>query len=268
MEHDVLVVGPSRARNQFSPCVIDSILGTSTFNIGIDGWPFHLEDMMFRIYLQHNKKPKYIIQNIGWGMMAGRQDFYGYEQFLPFANDSLVHAFTGQLDGAFTVSERYFPLFAYNNHFDLIKTGIKSFRGVRKPNNSICRGYVPITTPWDGKFDEVKAATPELFNFVCNDTIAQEFGQYLQFCTENNIQVIFVYAPTYYEATQMMQNRQDMLRLFDGFSKKYNVPILDYSADSICYDKSLFANSQHMNYRGAALFSQKLALDLKKYIRR
>lgn len=38
----------------------------------------------------------------------------------------------------------------------------------------------------------------------------------------------------------------------------------DYSEDSICQDRSLFYNSQHMTRQGGTLFTQKLAPRLKR----
>jgi hypothetical protein len=39
---------------------------------------------------------------------------------------------------------------------------------------------------------------------------------------------------------------------------------LDYSSDTICNNKKLFYNSQHLNSKGSEIFTKKLAKDLLK----
>jgi len=266
LNNDVLIMGPSRALKQFSPAILDSYLNTSCYNIGIDGWPFHLEEAMFKTYSLHNRKPKYIIQSIGWGIMNIRHDFFGYENFLPYVNDTIVHEYTKDLDGAFTWSERYFPLFRYNNHFDLIKAGILSYFGKNKYQSKSYKGFIPIRDGWNGKFEEVKRTEPSSFLFMKNDSTIRELDNFLTYCDDSGIKVIFVYAPTYYDATQLMTNSTDMHNLFSSLAGKHNIPILDYANDSICYSKEFFFDSNHLNDKGASKFSRHLAEDLKKYI--
>jgi hypothetical protein len=52
--------------------------------------------------------------------------------------------------------------------------------------------------------------------------------------------------------------------VFADFGKKYDIPYLDYSNDTMSFNKVYFYNSTHMNIRGAELFSKKLVMDLKK----
>jgi hypothetical protein len=229
----------------------------------VDGWPFHLQNYAFRLYLQHNNKPRYVIQLVGWNILNSREDFYNYEQFLPWANDSLMHAFTKDIDGAFTFAERHVPLFIYNNHFDYLALGIKSYRGKVHPPQNYDRGYVPLMTTWNGDFEKVRAEGPGGFQFYTNDTVVQEFREYLTYCRDNDIKVIFVYAPTYYEAIQLMNNRSDMMKFYASLADAFHIPVLDYSKDSLCYDKAYFSNALHMNHTGAEIFTRKLANDLR-----
>lgn len=265
---DVLIMGPSRANFMYSPKEIDSAANCNAYNIGINGWPVHMEVCMYKLYREHNKKPKYILYNIGWGIMVTRHDFYDYQQFMPFANDNTVHTYTQSLDGAFSVAERFFPLFMYNNHIDYIKEGVKCYFnfGSRATNNNY-KGYKPNTGEWNGdEFEQVKKTQPELLNFAKNDTTIAEFKQFLQDASNEGVKIIFVYAPTYYEATAMMKNRQEMLQFFEDCAKPYGIPTLDYSMDTLCSNKKYFKDAQHLNEYGSKIFSARLGSDIRKYI--
>lgn len=263
-EADVLIMGSSRAVNDYSPAIFDSVLGIRSYNIGVNGWPVHLQYGMFRLYIAHNRKPAYIVQNIGWSHMGQRRDFFEYEQFIPYSKDTIVRRFTDNLEGGFTFAERYFPLFAYNNHFDLVKEGILSYMGKGgPPPKGYYKGYMPLYETWNTEFESLKKKCPWVFLFERNDTALHEFRQFLTDCKQDNIKVVFVYAPTYIGATELMTNRKEMLDLYKALGDEFNIPILDYTYDSLSYDKKYFANTQHMNSTGAEIFSRKLAAELK-----
>jgi hypothetical protein len=54
-------------------------------------------------------------------------------------------------------------------------------------------------------------------------------------------------------------NRSQIMKTFRDISAKLNVPFWDYSGSPICRDRELFYNSQHLNTRGAEVFSADLA---------
>ena len=95
----------------------------------------------------------------------------------------------------------------------------------------------------------------------------QLFEHYLAKCKKEKIQVIFVSAPVYIAATRKIYDLEGMKRMYSDIASKYNIKILDYTSDSICYNKSFFSNATHLNKFGAKLFSIKLAFDLKNILK-
>ena len=264
---DLLITGSSRAKNQYDPAIFDSILHTNSFNIGLSGYPFHLQYGLFRIYLQHNRKPDFIVQNIDGALLKTRGNFYEYEQFLPYANDTIVQRYTQELDGAFTLPERYVPLYRYNNHPDLVLKGLKSYFNIgRKQPPPYYKGYVPTNKPWDATFEAFKKEAPNGVTYYNSDTVRQEFCGFLSFCRQEHIKVILVYSPIYYEELPLLHNQQAIFMNLKSIADSFSIPLLDYRNDSIAYQKKYFYNAQHLNATGSAVFSRKLAQDLKPLI--
>ena len=81
-------------------------------------------------------------------------------------------------------------------------------------------------------------------------------------CQDDRVKVIFVHSPMYIEATNKIDDTAAMWTMYRNLANKYDIPILNYSHDSICYDTSLFYNAQHLNRKGAERFSRMLAKDL------
>lgn len=265
---DVLICGASRAWVMTSPAILDSVLNINSYNIGIDGWNFGMQYARFRIYCQHNTLPKYIVQCIDPSTFNKRQDLYNYQKFLPYLNDTIIRRVTSEYEGAFTFSEIYFPMFKYNNKFEYVKEGILAHWG-KEPKSKKYKGYYPNPHEWNAaEFNQFKATHPDGVTEVVDSVTLKEFEEYLKYCKDNNIQLIFESPPVYYEGRDLVKNAGEILDMAKKYAKEYNIPYLDYSYDSsLTLNSDYYYNSYHMNKVGAELFSQKLAQDLKQYIK-
>jgi hypothetical protein len=58
-----------------------------------------------------------------------------------------------------------------------------------------------------------------------------------------------------------------VINAFEQLAKQNEIKLLNYSSDTISFQKSLFYNTTHLNKKGAELFSKKLASDLKSIIK-
>ena len=265
---DALICGHSRAYRHISPKILDTALHINSYNLGMSGLYFDFQYARFRIYLEHNKKPKYIIQQIDVGFFREQEELLSETQYLPYLNDSIIRNVTDKYNGRFTLPEKYIPLFKYNNHFDLISTGIKwYFNKAHKEKLDFYKGYIPNDLKWDSSFADFKKVHPTGVVYETNPAILAEFEAYLDYCKNNDIKVVFVCSPMYRESFLLINNRDKIMDLINGYARKYNIPFLDYSNDSMCYDKNNFYNSQHLTKLASEQFSLKLANDLKPIIK-
>jgi hypothetical protein len=264
---DVLMVGSSRAWVQFSPKIFDSILHVNSYNIGLDGAVMGLQYDRLKIYLQHNPKPKYIIQEVGFvSTFIAYTELPGTQQFLPYLNDPVIWRLVTEHSKAFSLADRYFPMFKYNNEFVLIKEGLLSNFG-RGAKEAKYKGYAGQNVNWDSSFHNFKSANPNGAAYPVDSAMIDSLQNYLGFCKANDIKVILVYPPSYIEALQYDTNYKDLLAIYDSFSKKYQIPFYNFMNDSLCYNSANFYNSQHLNKAASEIFSTKLATQLKDLIK-
>jgi hypothetical protein len=259
---DVLVMGSSRAWVQISPKILDSTLSVNSYNLGIDGWNFLMQHCRFKVYLEHNIVPKNIIHCVDVYILDKRNDLYNAEQFVPFLNDTLIRQYTQGYKGSFNNLHYSFPLYKYNNSLKSIITPLLNLAGVKKSHSNKYKGYQGMEKDWDNSFEKFKENNPNgVVQKIDNETI-REFEDYLKFCKQKDINLTLVYTPEYIEGQKMTQNRNDIIKIYEQYAAQYDFLFLNYSDDSLCLDKSLFYNSQHLNKKGAELFSAKLAQDL------
>lgn len=260
IKSNVIILGNSRAWGQYDPRILDSITHFNFYNLGIDGHPINYQLIRFNTFLRFNPIPKYIIQNIDYATMAICRNSYEREQFFPYIqDDSLIDIVQNYKKLNFI--DRYIPLLRYFGYSEIIKDGLFNYFGNQLTyNRTLYKGYSGNNENWNGSaFKKIIS-----IKYDKDTTALRLFENYIANCNNNKIKLIFISAPLYFKATKKIKDLNGMNRMYLSLAKKYNLKILDYTKDPICYDTAYFYNAGHLNKKGAELFSTKLALDLKK----
>lgn len=262
INEDIIICGSSRAMDDISPRILDTVLHAGSYNLGMDGTHISLQCDRFTLYLQHNRKPKVVIYAVDLTSFAERGTMDNAVQFLPYLNDTGVISVTGKYSDRFTLAERYVPMFRYNNQLALIGEGIRSYFGQGvKPVKY--KGYYPHNNVWDNSFDNYIKRVPHPVNIRVVGYSVKRLETFIGYCRQNDIKVILVFPPVYYRFLDYCSNKDYIMNIFRSCETRYGVKFLDYSHDSIGMSKANFYNSQHLNMQGAEQFSLKLANDLK-----
>jgi hypothetical protein len=259
-QSDLVIIGSSRAEVQFSPAIIDSVLNVTSYNIGQSATDYGGQIGIYNIYKERNGNPHYIIHSVD-DILGKKEHINNLVSYLPYTSDSLVEALLKQYDDLHWL-DYYNPVTKYWQQKGLF-WGWKEILGSRKMVEKY-KGYVGWDAGWDGKFDEYQIQHPDGVTIEMNEEIISEMRKYIAKATQDSIKIALVFAPQYIEYQQMVLNRQDVIDFWSNLAKETDVLFLDYTPDSISYNKQYFYNSQHMNKKGAELFSRKLAEDLKK----
>lgn len=265
---DLIIQGSSRALDHYSPRVLDSALNLNSYNLGLSGWSFHMQYARFLFYLKHNKKPKYIIQNVDPITLNKRSDLFEYKQFLPYINmDATIKDAVLKYKGL-DWRDIYIPLYKYHSNWYIAMEGLKSCFRKSYHDNGNYKGFQALhTTLWDSRFSEFKNDHPHGYRVSIDHETLSCFDSFLNLCKKEGIKLIFVYAPDYIEGQKLLINQDSIMTIFSTYALRYDIPFLNYSKDSICLDTRNFVNSTHMNLKGTNAFNFMLANDLKKIIK-
>lgn len=258
---DILINGSSRATNHYSTTILENKLGLSVYNIGIEGYRFEMQYERFKIYLKNNKKPKIVLQNLESFLLERNSELFNSTQFLPYLDDSDIQRATNGYKGEFGFAYR-FPLYRYNSNLQYASIGFLNYFGLIKTSSPKIKGYLGIDSIWDGSFDKYKKQHRTGIIQPLDLEVEKDFLEFLSYCKNNGIKLVLIYSPEYFEMQKLTLNRSEILEKFRGMASAYDAIFLDYSDSRISYDRQYFSNSQHMNRKGAELFSTILADDL------
>ena len=127
--------------------------------------------------------------------------------------------------------------------------------GTNRPQRR--RGYQAQNRKWNSDLEKAKRKVKQ-FKISIDSSLLIAFENYLIECKQKKIDLIFVYTPEYIEGQHFVSNREFVIDIYNGLSKKYDIPFYNFSNDELSFDKKYFYNSSHLNKTGSALFTKKL----------
>ena len=193
---DVVIYGSSRAWVHFDPFIISRKLKKSTYNLGIDGHNFWLQNLRHKQLLKYNKKPKLIIYSLDINTLQQNTELYNYEQFFPYMlwNNEFTNTIVNtnnSLNFDFNI-----PLLRYMGRYKTIRTSFemaffqKNFEKVR------CNGYQGQDLLWNKDLENTEKKMNN-YKASLNTFAIRKFEDFIIDLKLMNIKIVFVYSPEY-----------------------------------------------------------------------
>ena len=261
MDADLIINGSSKALVQVSPFILDSILKSNSYNLGLDGTSFIPQKLQYDLFRKYNHKPELVIQIVSHSTLVKSQALSGAVKFAPYLDNTEVEDVTRRYV-SFSNYDYLLPLIKYSGDPSAIVNGILNFIGLDAKKDSRYKGYLEKDVAWDYSFEKFIETNENGILIHLDSTSIDLFEKYIAKCKEDRVNIVLVYPPTYFESQNYIVNLTDIIAYYNNVSTEYQVPFLNYSKNEISFLKKYFYNSQHLNKKGAELFSERLALDL------
>lgn len=256
IDADVVIFGNSRAQCSYNTEIMDSILGVSCFNMGLNGKPFDYQyHFIIRPYLRNNRCPSLIVQEVSpQAFFRHYTPKFDY-QFLPFLGCPDYAYYIQTCDEVSTL-DKFLPIKYRGIKFPKL---YRMYCGWRADTiRSYRDGYTPrsMVKQYTNNFQEIPLPLEH-----DADKIAQ-FSEYLAVCDSMQIPVVLVVSPMHIDDFYNLCDMEGFYRLIDSLSSPYDIPLLDYS-HLFGNDTTLMIETTHMSYEGSCAFSKKFSLDIK-----
>lgn len=260
---EIAIIGTSRAESHYDTEIINKITGLKTYNLGLSGTPYSVFKIRWESYFNRNKKPKILIIDLDASSLQDSKKLFDKFQYLPFFYSKEYQSFAKENDTDFYL-ESYIPLYKYRGYEMRIFKQIKSLK-----NRSICsntiNGYAEHDIDWIEKdylnFKKIlqKDNNRTEYNFEIYKQGLYVLKEIIKDCKKNNIKMYFVWSPSYYEShTYQASYKKHIDSVLQNISTNENIQYLNFSNDSLCFDRKYFYNSSHMNKRGSTIFSKEI----------
>ena len=259
---DVVVIGSSRAWCGYNTYILDSLLHCNSYNLGIDGHNFEMQNIRYATYRRYNKKPRVVIVNADYVSTLGitADPRYEREQFFPYIwDDSLISAVKEMKEISFW--DRFIPLLRYFGYRNELEDGISSFFGKTVfDDGGMYKGYRGNDYLWQS-MELPKKEKQGVMSVVYDLKKADALDAFVRKACEEGIKVVLVKSPVCSSFYQLSDTHISD-SVFERISYRYRVPILNYYTSDVSMDSTCFYNYSHLNRKGSELFTQELCIDL------
>lgn len=251
----IIFLGNSRTEAHFDPIFIEKLSGIPGYNLGLAGASLSIEQLRWKSYLAHNKAPKIVVQNIDLYSLS-KKEIPDKSQFLPYYNQPEIFQNLKKIDNSIWL-EKFVPMSKYRGYESLV---FKTFFGASEHSKQKRKGYKVHREFWNQDFAKMKANLHgKKIKYYPNEINQQfkELESIAKDCQQIKAKLILVWAPQYFELTQLQQPTfllvKKRIRAFAERNKE-TVTFLDFTESSMNNQKKYFYNSFHMNQTGAEEF--------------
>lgn len=263
LETDIVVLGNSRAEAHYDPAIISSETKLKTYNLGLSGSPINILLIRWNSYLNRNTKPKIIILDLDNILIGTSNKLYQKFQYLPYYNKPEFRNIAKEFDKEYYF-EKFIPIYKYRGYEMDIYNQVKSLYDDSNCEGSV-NGYTEFDLEWIEKdwiaFEKKMNTSLENpnDNFNKYENGIKLLNGFLYRCKQNDIKVFLIWSPFYHESHSYKFREKNYLdSIFKNISKNYEYKYLNFSKDSIAFNKRYFYNHAHLNKKGATIFSKKI----------
>lgn len=253
-QEDVLIYGSSRAVHTYDPRVFTDTLGLSCYNCGREATNVIYHSAILPAAINGTHKPKAIILDLTHKEIAWRSGPYGTDVLA-----GIIIPYVRTNEHFADLAKELFPkeyykaqvsmLYAYNS---LVLSIIRNYSRLHNDN---INGFQPMHGSKVKSDPEEMVATRDKIH----EYSKEKLEYFVKSVTEKKIPLIVIISPMY--AKPFADN--ESLVVSKQILAKYGVQVWDYRSDPKYIKKELFYDFNHMNTKGAEMFSQEIAARMK-----
>lgn len=260
---DIIISGSSRALKAVNPIIIQRETGLTCYNIASDGADLGVQLPKLKWYLNRNKKPKILIQDIAQFGDGISNRIYEPFKYLPYLSDDSLYLGLLKVDQDFWVHKYIFPSNLIYYNFDFYSKLFQESYLTLKEEDNFINGFLPDNSKWSANFELFKKENPGGFEAFISKDYEIYLRELKQLCIEKKIIVLFTVLPMYQKVQDLTRNKDIAIEFYSGLQDiphAYYVDLLDSVFTS---NKENFYNFNHVNINGANIFSEKLSYWIK-----
>lgn len=259
---DILISGSSRALKAINPEIISKETKLSCYNIASDGSDLGIQLPKFKWYLNNNKNPQILIQDISQFGGSISSTIYEPFKYLSYLSDDSLYDGLKRINTDLWLHKYFAPANLIYYNFDFYsKIGLDILQTI-KGNDKYLNGFLPDKSKWKSDFDLYKNNNSDGIKCSVSDKFFKYLKKLKEFCKEEEIKLILVVLPNYYRLKEISINLSDVTKIYTSLSEEPEVYLFDFSDNEISRNENYLYNFTHLNITGANLLSEKLALNI------
>lgn len=245
---EVVIFGSSRASHHYHPDIFIKRLNHTCYNAGRDGnFIFYHYAVLKGVLKRYT--PKIVILDFNNKEFKQNQDSYDrISLLLPYyRRHPEIHSII-ELKGKYEKYKLLSSIYPFNSSIIDITIGNTE---INKNKKKDINGYLPLMKTWNSSLQIDSNSS----KYELDSAKIEIFESFIKDCIDSKVKLYIVCSPSFIKSSHVDYS----LELGKEIAKKYNVLFLNYSNDSLFINNSkLFADIEHLNDKGAKVFSNML----------
>lgn len=251
--YNTLFLGSSRAEMHYAVRVIDSLSGWNSFNLGIAGASPKLSYHALKIYLRRSAAPERLFMELDLHHLRHPDSrLMDFNNFFPYLKDPDVRR-------ELSAVEPRMKLFYWLPYYSLPYTGIRNLStslhillGI--PNQSDHMYYKGhVAEDIFPSLDLIHSKPEPVFLSRHN---REYLDSLVRLCKTQNIKLSFVSSPVFAGGQLDFRFKAELVKELRQYAASNGLEYDNLSSLPLCRQRELFIDHQHLNARGAELFSR------------
>lgn len=247
---DVLIFGSSRANHHYVPEVFEDSLKLSFYNTGRDGNGLFYQLAVLKSVL-NRYTPKIIIYDYT-GAFKKDDSYDKISSLLPYYRTHANMRDIIELKSPYEKIKLISEIYPFNSQILTIAIGNLELNKSRKADN---KGYIALHSSWENKIKDV----PISINYNIDTVKLNSFRHFLYLAKKSGADVYVIYSPIFEKFSQSQE-----IEICSALCINEKVAFWDFSQDTTFLNyPSLFNDPNHLNHKGAVMFSKRIIDSLK-----
>jgi hypothetical protein len=257
---DIIISGNSRSSDACNTRILDSVLNIKSFNLSISGQRYPVMNLRENIYAKHNKPPKLLVEDVDYLTMNLKVSGFEREQFYPYIWDKSLHYILKQI---MTDAELKLPLLRYRGSYRMVFYAFLEFFHIKHLKEENYNGFILYANRewYPEQFNEVIASGKTIDESLDTTAFALMRATFRQHINRGT-KILMVYSPLYSKMKDYLPHNDSIVAMYRSLVDNKNIFFIDYTNEPYNSDTTCFANANHLNAKGAAIFSRQLARDI------
>ncbi len=259
------IFGSSRALVHLDTRVIDSTTGLHSYNYGLNGASIKTCFNTMLYALQFQKHLKLAMLNIDLNFFEVSSDPYKDAYYYPFEKKISGFLMNDTTNSRLIHKLKFFDISLYDDYTKY--AAIDGWLRPQRPVDGNYNGYTPQNTVYDFKVLTINSSERKPIEVY--DSSFKQLNDIIVMCKSKGIQLAFVIAPYYKECfpDKYYTNYYELMQKTRQIARQNDVIFLDYSAIPLSSDKSSFYNGNHMNSKGARIYTLIVADTINNFLK-
>ena len=269
LDPEIAIFGSSVSDVGIDANLLSNRTHLSCYNFSLNGTSFYQYRGLIDEFSNYSRKNSVIILAEAYFSFSKRDAIMSPDLYLAQLNNSRISDPLSTIDNELVWKLKYVPFYRFiaASHI-YYKYSIHGLLNRIRSKNEIAQlnGFSPVYRSWEIDADEA-IQNEGKFKIEIDEDVLKLYINQIRSLQQKGKKVIVVLTPIYKKAMEMATDLSPLYKTLKRISIETKVPCLDFTSSDLTKDKTLFYNSNHLNYTGAEKFSLILSDSLNRILK-